>query len=62
MTISKVSRTTTDENGNKALIVLHSSGEQFSFPETDAAKEQHSGAWLEVEAWVNAGNTIIDLS
>ena len=62
MTISKVSRTTTDENGNKALIVLHSSGEQFSFPETDAAKEQHSGAWLEVEAWVNAGNTITDLS
>ena len=28
----------------------------------DAAKEQHSGAWLEVEAWVNAGNTITDLS
>jgi hypothetical protein len=62
MTISKVSRRVVDEEGNKALIVLHSSGEQFSFPETDAAKEQHSGAWLEVEAWVEAGNTITDLS
>ena len=62
MTISKVSRTVKDENNNQSLIVLHSSGEQFSFPENDAAKEQHSAAWFEVEAWVNAGNTITDLS
>jgi len=58
MNIIKVFKSPADSNGGRFLIIKYDSNYNFSFSETDDAKEKYKGHWDAIQAWVSAGNTI----
>mgnify|MGYP003148528884 CR=1 FL=1 len=58
MNIIKVFRSPADSTGGRSLIIKYDSNYNFSFSETDDAKEKYKSHWNDIQAWVSAGNTI----
>jgi hypothetical protein len=62
MTITKVTRVTESLNDSKSIALEYDNGIKFAFFEADKEMENLKEKWLAVEAWVTAGNTIIEIT
>ena len=62
MTITKVTRVTESLNDAKSIAIEYDNGIKFAFFEADKESDNLKDRWLAVEAWVTAGNTIIEIT